>query len=58
MISELIYGTFMFLSIYELKINSVHLSGDKLLCPNSWVLVLIFDFEYQIWESSFRPFSF
>ena len=44
MISELTYGTLNFMNIYLLKVNSVHLSSAKHICPNSWLLVLSFWF--------------
>ena len=42
------------MNIYWLKINSVHLSIAKCICPNSWV----FDFEYLFWKSSIMVFPF
>ena len=33
--SELTYGTLNFMNIYLLKVNSVHLSSAKHICPNS-----------------------
>ena len=47
MTSELTYGTLNFMNIYLLKVNSVHLSSAKRMCPNSWLLESwVFDFEY------------
>ena len=47
MTSELTYGTLNFMNIYLLKVNSVHLSSAKHICPNSWLLESwFFDFEY------------
>ena len=47
MTSELTYGTLKFMNIYLLKVNSVHLSSAKHLCPNSWLLESwVFDFKY------------
>ena len=49
--SELTYGTLNFINIYWLKINSVHLSSAKLICPNSWVLVLSFWLRISIFRA-------
>ena len=47
MTSELIYRTLNFMNLYLLKVNSVHLSSAKLICPNSWLLECrVFYFEY------------
>ena len=35
------------MNIYQLKINSVHLSSAKLICSNSWVLVLSFSIDFE-----------
>ena len=46
MTSELTYGTLNFMNIYLLKVNSVHLSSAKHICPNSWLLKSwVFDFD-------------
>ena len=38
MTSELTYGTLNFMNIYLLKVNSVHLSSAKHICPNFLLL--------------------
>ena len=47
MTSEFTHGTLSFMKIYLFKVNGVHLSSAKLICQNSCVLVLSFDFEFE-----------
>ena len=48
---ERTYGTLSFMNIYLFKVNSVHLSIAKHICPNSWLLESwVFDFEYEFWD--------
>ena len=47
MTSELTYRTLNFMNIYLSKVNSVHLTSAKHICPNFWLLESwVFDFEY------------
>ena len=46
------------MNFFQLKINSLHLSSAKGICPNSGVLESqVFDFGFKFWKNSFMAFK-